>query len=214
MGNPITPASVKAIVPAVQAKVCDALVKALLAFPALFYRIYSWMFNADATASDEFKLDVNYIQPGDVISSARPSTTRTGFLICGGQAVSRTEFATLYAAIGTTYGAGDGFMTFNVPDIAGRTIVGSGAGSGLTARTLASKFGEEGHVQTESELVPHTHAVVIALGDNNDDSAAPPSASNGNPVGVSDTVTSASTGGGEAANVCQPSTVLHYFIKT
>lgn len=45
-----------------------------------------------------------------------------GYLLCGGQAVSRTANAALYAAIGTTYGAGDGTTTFNVPNQAGKII--------------------------------------------------------------------------------------------
>lgn len=47
-----------------------------------------------------------------------------GWLICDGQAVSRTTYADLFAVIGITYGAGDGTTTFNVPDLRGRTVVG------------------------------------------------------------------------------------------
>ena len=42
------------------------------------------------------------------------------WLECDGRAVSRTTYATLFAAIGTTYGAGDGSTTFNLPDFADR----------------------------------------------------------------------------------------------
>lgn len=42
----------------------------------------------------------------------------TGWLQCNGAAVSRTTYATLFALIGTTYGAGDGVTTFNVPNLA------------------------------------------------------------------------------------------------
>ena len=47
-------------------------------------------------------------------------TLPTGFLLCDGSAVSRTTYADLFAAIGTTYGAGDGSTTFNVPSIVNR----------------------------------------------------------------------------------------------
>lgn len=54
------------------------------------------------------------------------STAPAGFLLCDGSAVSRTTYADLFALIGTTYGAGDGSTTFNVPDLRGSVIVGAG----------------------------------------------------------------------------------------
>lgn len=48
-------------------------------------------------------------------------------LVCNGAAISRTTYSELFAAIGTTYGAGDGSTTFNVPDLRGRWIVGADA---------------------------------------------------------------------------------------
>lgn len=46
----------------------------------------------------------------------------SGFLKCNGQLVSRTTYASLFAVIGTTYGAGDGSTTFAVPDLRGEFI--------------------------------------------------------------------------------------------
>lgn len=43
------------------------------------------------------------------------SVIPTGFLICNGDAISRTDYADLFSKIGTTYGAGDGSTTFNIP---------------------------------------------------------------------------------------------------
>lgn len=54
-------------------------------------------------------------------------TAPTGFLLCQGQAVSRTTYAALYAVIGTTYGPGDSSTTFNLPDMRGRYPFGAGA---------------------------------------------------------------------------------------
>jgi microcystin-dependent protein len=53
-----------------------------------------------------------------------------GWLLCYGQQVSRTTYSTLFAVIGTQYGAGDGSTTFNVPDMRGRVAAGLDAGSG------------------------------------------------------------------------------------
>ncbi len=64
-----------------------------------------------------------------------PST----YLICNGQAISRTTYAALYAKIGTTYGAGDGSTTFNLPDLRGEFIRGWDNGRGVdSGRALGS----------------------------------------------------------------------------
>lgn len=62
-------------------------------------------------------------QVGDVKYTAR-STAPTGWLKANGAAVSRTTYAALFAAIGTTFGAGDGSTTFNLPDLRGEFIRG------------------------------------------------------------------------------------------
>lgn len=52
------------------------------------------------------------------------ATAPTGWLKCGGQAVSRSTYSALFAAMGTLYGVGDGFNTFNLPDLRGEFIRG------------------------------------------------------------------------------------------
>lgn len=82
------------------------------------------------------------------------ATPPAGWLLCDGAAVSRTTYAALFAVLGTSYGAGDGATTFNLPNKSGRSSMGSGTGSGLTARTRGTRFG------TESEIAPvqaHSH---------------------------------------------------------
>jgi hypothetical protein len=70
--------------------------------------------------------------PGAVMAFAR-SSVPTGWLKCNGAAVSRTTYADLFAAIGTTYGAGDGSTTFNLPDLRGEFIRGHDDGRGVDA---------------------------------------------------------------------------------
>lgn len=96
------------------------------------------------------------VAPGTVIMTAAPSAP-TGYLLCDGAAYSRTTYAALFAAIGTTWGAGDGVTTFNVPDARGRAPIGVGTGSGLTPRVLAATGGEETHLLTTPEIPSHTH---------------------------------------------------------
>jgi microcystin-dependent protein len=80
-----------------------------------------------------------------------------GWLLCQGQAISRTAYAGIYAVIGTMYGAGDGSTTFNLPDCQGRVTIGTGAGAGLTNRGLTAKGGSETTVLTVAQLPAHTH---------------------------------------------------------
>ena len=80
------------------------------------------------------------------------STAPTGWLLCNGQAVSRTTYATLFAIIGTTYGAGDGSTTFNVPDFRDRVGVGAG-----TTYNLNDTGGEATHTLDATEIPAHTH---------------------------------------------------------
>lgn len=69
-------------------------------------------------------------------------TAPEGWLICDGAAVSRTAYSALFAAIGTTYGAGDGSTTFNLPDYRDRVPVGLDANDSdfnVLGKTLGSK---------------------------------------------------------------------------
>lgn len=63
------------------------------------------------------------VPPGAVMAFAR-SAPPLGWLECAGQAVSRTTYAALFAAIGTTFGAGDGSTTFNLPNLRGEFVRG------------------------------------------------------------------------------------------
>lgn len=64
--------------------------------------------------------------PGSVVAYAGTSTP-SGYLFCDGSAVSRTTYADLFAAIGTSWGNGDGLTTFNVPDLQNMFLRGSGS---------------------------------------------------------------------------------------
>lgn len=89
-----------------------------------------------------------------------------GFLVCDGQAVSRTTYAALFALIGTAYGIGDGVTTFNLPDFRGRVPMGSGTGPAnylgdanpvLTTRSMFTAGGRETHTLSLTEMPAHTH---------------------------------------------------------
>lgn len=69
------------------------------------------------------------------------SSIPTGWLECDGSAVSRTTYAALFAAISTTWGAGDGSTTFNLPDFRDRVPIGAGTGTVTEAVTASSGNG-------------------------------------------------------------------------
>ena len=91
---------------------------------------------------------------GTIIYTAR-ATAPTGYLAANGDAVSRTTYATLYAALGgssSPFGQGDGSTTFNLPDLRGEFIRGLDSGRGVdTNRT-------RGSAQTEM-IGPHNHTI-------------------------------------------------------
>jgi microcystin-dependent protein len=75
----------------------------------------------------------------------------SGWLAANGSAVSRTTYADLFAAIGTTYGAGNGSTTFTLPDLRGYFVRGAGTNSDGVA---AGTFG----VKQADGVISHTHS--------------------------------------------------------
>jgi phage-related tail fiber protein len=63
--------------------------------------------------------EISSAVPSGLIMFYGSSTLPSGYLKCNGAAISRTTYAALFAAIGTTFGVGDGSTTFNVPDMRG-----------------------------------------------------------------------------------------------
>lgn len=77
--------------------------------------------------------------PAGMVSVFAGGTAPAGWLICNGSTVSRTTYAALFAAIGTTYGAGDGSTTFKLPDLRGEFVRGLDGGRGVdSGRALGS----------------------------------------------------------------------------
>lgn len=93
------------------------------------------------------------IIPAGAVSQFARQTPPTGWLKCDGSAVNRTAYADLFAAIGTTFGSGDGSSTFNLPDLRGEFVRGWDDGRGVDA---SRQFGssqddaleEHGHMFT------------------------------------------------------------------
>lgn len=88
------------------------------------------------------------------------SNAPSGWLLCNGQAVSRTTYADLFTAIGTTWGEGDGETTFNVPDMREAAPVGVGT----TSRTIPTHDTYVLGQFKDDQMQTHTHTVPSAYG--------------------------------------------------
>lgn len=150
------------------------------------------------------------------------TTTPSGWLLCDGSAVSRTTYASLFLAISTTFGVGDGSSTFNLPDCRGRVIAGkdnmggstasriTSAGCGITGTTLGAVGGTQNHTLTTAELAAHTHTY------NKPATTVNEGAGSGNPVGgpVTTGQATGSAGSGSAHLNVQPTLIANTIIKT
>ena len=154
------------------------------------------------------------------------SSAPSGWLICNGQAVSRTTYAALYAVIGTTYGAGDGSTPFNVPNLVNKTVRGSNSlgktGGADTVTLTIAQIPAHTHTGTTSSAGAHTHSTAWSAwaqsgGGGWSDyswstvSNSKTSSSNG---AHTHTFTTSSVGSGSTVTITNPYIMLHYIIKT
>lgn len=182
-------------------------------------------------------------QPVGVVEAFAGSNAPNGWLICDGSQVSRSLFPELFSVISTTYGSGDGFSTFTLPDLRGRTIAGrdgiNNMNNGPTNRLTSTHFGASGtalgnnggnesHTLSTTQMPSHDHGGLTSTENNyptygvgyviagRDRSIA----SSGAGWGVWATVdgythrhTISAQGGGGGHNNTQPTIILNYIIK-
>jgi microcystin-dependent protein len=156
---------------------------------------------------------------GTVIDTAR-STAPDGWLLCYGQAVSRTTYSALFEAIGTIYGVGDGATTFNLPDLRGRVVAGKDNMGGTAANRLTNQpggingaglgavGGSETHTLTIAQMPAHTHTYAR--------SGYTSLVQGGENTGTNSTSTqnTGSSGSDQAHNNVQPTIILNKIIFT
>lgn len=139
------------------------------------------------------------------------SSTPEGWLLCDGSAVSRTSYPQLFAAIGTTYGPGNGSSTFNLPDARGRVLVGRDVAQ-TEFDTLGETGGAKTHTLTESQMPSHTHRTGISptnvLGGSSGNVTAQV-----NLVAAVDRAPTLATGGGQPHNNLQPYLTVNCIIR-
>ena len=139
------------------------------------------------------------------------STPPEGYLLEDGSAVSRTLYPDLFALIGTTYGIGDGFSTFNLPDSRGRATVNISS-TDTEFNTMGEEYGEKNHTLTTSEMPSHAHNQYVTA--NSGGTAVRNDwSSDGGSLPYAQGIGTASTGNGTPYSVLQPSIVKRYAIK-
>ena len=167
------------------------------------------------------------------------ATAPSGWLLCDGSAVSRTTYANLFAAIGTTYGTGDGSTTFNLPDLKDRVPIGASTTYTLGSKGGASSVTSGNTTLTTSQIPAHTHGSrsltgtlrpifwttqqgktegIVTVGSGNLDRTASSGSNMGTAAAtINATHTHDSVGGGQAHNhsgisTIQPYTAINYII--
>ena len=94
---------------------------------------------------------------GDVKFSAHPTPDLSSWLLCDGSAKSRATYSALFAAIGITYGNGDGSTTFNIPD--GARFLAAYKAADSDFGTVGVVGGEKAHALSVAELAAHVHTI-------------------------------------------------------
>ena len=162
--------------------------------------------------------------PSGIMAPFGGTVEPTGWLFCYGQAVSRTTYAALFAAIGIANGAGDASTTFNLPDLRGRVPVGrdnmggtaasrmTSAGSGVDGNTLGAVGGAQTHTLTTAQIPAHNHLIRLDSTAGNSSTSASGAGTATPGPGYGGIATD--TGGGGAHNNTQPSAIQNYIIKT
>lgn len=169
----------------------------------------------------------NMVQPGFIWAYAG-ATAPTGWLLCDGSAVNRTDWPALFAIVGTTYNTGGESGTqFRLPDLRGRVIVMVDGGAGrLPSWVLGTGGGESTHTLVSPEMPVHSHGVTdpqhqhtLPLGDlglgGTGGGNVVQHGSNAlvdfpSPTGIS----IQNAGGGGPHNNVQPALAMNYCIKT
>lgn len=119
-------------------------------------------FNVDSVTCYEYRSPIEVfssVPAGTVIQSAS-QVVPTGYLKCNGAAVSRSTYARLFRALGTTYGVGNGTTTFNLPDLRGEFIRGWDDGRNIDTHT----FTITGSTTNSSATVTATDTSQLAVG--------------------------------------------------
>lgn len=117
--------------------------------------------NLDIYSKLEVEALINSLQPAGQVSYFAMLSPPAGWLVMDGSAVSRSTYARLFSAIGTTFGAGNGSTTFNLPDARGQFFRALDMGKGIDiGRSLGSLQSSQNQVHSHTVNDPgHVHSL-------------------------------------------------------
>jgi len=172
--------------------------------------------DANGNLKDSGK-NVDDIIPSGFIGPFAGSTAPSGWILCGGQEVSRSTFSSLFSAIGSTFGNGDGSTTFNVPDLRDRFPLGDrdqGQSDANRVDNFNTALGDSGgsdeHQLSIAEMPSHGHTQVTT----GTSGGLIQVSAGGGDIGGQDANSTRSTGGNQPHNNMPPFLALNYIIKT
>jgi hypothetical protein len=110
-------------------------------------------------SASPYAVYANNGMPPAGITAFGGATAPVGWILCDGRAVSRTTYARLFAAVGTTWGGGDGTTTFNVPDFRGMFLRGSGVNATRLKANGSSYNGGGIGSYSGDQLQGHKHSI-------------------------------------------------------
>ncbi len=189
------------------------------------------MSNYEATKYDFDGANLTGIEgiPTGCIIPWSDTSVPTGFLECNGAAVSRSTYATLFAIVATTYGAGNGSTTFNLPDLKDNVPLGRSNSAALASSGGANTVTATGNVGgstanatlSTAQLASHSHTfncgeqnnLVTTMGARFLNTAQVGNTANSGSGSGHDHNMSA-TFAGDATSVVQPYLTILYVIKT
>ena len=148
---------------------------------------------------------------GSMIPYGSQENIPSNWKICDGSAVSRETYAELFDVIGTSYGAGDGSTTFNLPDKRGRVSVGLDSNQ-TEFDTIGKQDGEKTHQLTINEMPSHNHGYTRSRLFFSDPGGQNAIAYNNN-IGSAIGAATSNTGGNQPHNNLQPYEVDVWIIK-
>ena len=119
------------------------------------------MSNYEATKYDFDGANLTGIEgiPTATIVPWSSASVPSGFLECDGAAVSRSTYSALFAIVGTTYGAGDGASTFNLPDLQDNVALGKSGTKALASTGGAENVASANATLSTAQLASHNHGL-------------------------------------------------------
>lgn len=234
MASPVKEEDIEPLNPA--GDLCSEMLKALQLRNQM-REFLGWLLDADGNIEDSVLESIaDRLTPiGSMQLWSSQSMPSTKWLLCNGQAVSRTTYASLFARIGTIYGSGDSSTTFNLPNFTDRVPIGAGstyqAGSTvgsaeieLTEAQVPLKphfhgIGDKGGGDDNAELITRSWSVTgsssydkhVVHGDSGTTTLA--GADSGNLATSDGQASTAGTTKGSAHSNIQPSLGVYYIIK-